>query len=180
VLRILRGLPDLRTPRMLRHLERCFRAGKEKRGFALLHYSIQRDHLHLLVEVKNRRTLARGLQGLAIRIAKCVNRRWHRARGQVFAERYFALALKTLRQIWRTTRYVLNNGRKHGAWMKKDEPDPYSSGAWFRGWSTPARRPSRSPPVVFWSLDLWPRLDFNDIPGPRWHESPELEPVFLL
>jgi REP element-mobilizing transposase RayT len=44
---------------MLRHLERCPRAGKEKKGFALLHYSIQRDHLHLMVEAKNKRALGK-------------------------------------------------------------------------------------------------------------------------
>jgi REP element-mobilizing transposase RayT len=55
VWRIRRGLPGLRTPRGLRRLERAFRRGKERDGFALLHYSIQDDHLHLMVEVKNRR-----------------------------------------------------------------------------------------------------------------------------
>src|SRR5262245_445271 len=39
VWRIRRGLPDLRTPRGLRRLEGAFRKGKERDGFALLHYS---------------------------------------------------------------------------------------------------------------------------------------------
>jgi len=60
VWRIRRGLPDLRTPRGLRRLEGAFRRGKERNGFALLHYSIQHDHLHLMVEVKNRRKLSKG------------------------------------------------------------------------------------------------------------------------
>ena len=93
VLRICRGLPDLRTPRALRRLEAAFRAGKEKKGFRLVHYSIQREHLHLMVEVTSKRKLARGMQGLAIRIAKALNRHWHARKGQVFAERYFAVAL---------------------------------------------------------------------------------------
>ena len=35
VLRIRRGLPSLRTPRVWRVMERCFRRGKEKDGFGL-------------------------------------------------------------------------------------------------------------------------------------------------
>ena len=106
VWRIRRGLPGLRTPRALRRLERAFRLGKERDGFALLHYSIQNDHLHLIVEVKNRRKLSKGLQALGIRLAKALNSLWHRRKGGVFAERYFALALASCRQIWRTVRYV--------------------------------------------------------------------------
>ena len=36
VLRVRRGLPWLRTPRTYRVLERALRAGKEKKGFALV------------------------------------------------------------------------------------------------------------------------------------------------
>src|SRR6185503_2615016 len=111
-----RGLPALRTPRGLRRLERAFRKGKERDGFALVQYSIQQDHLHLVVEVKNRRKLSKGLQALGIRIAKSLNSLWNRRKGNVFAERYFATAMTTVRQMWRTIRYVLNNGRKHGTW----------------------------------------------------------------
>src|SRR5262245_36423663 len=149
VLRIKRGLPDLRTPRALRRLEGAFRRGKEKNGFGLLHYNVERDHLHLVVEVRNKRKLARGMQGLAIRLARALNSLWKRPKGAVFADRYFAVALTTLRQIWRTIRYVLSNGRKHGTWRVKDRPDPYSSGRWFTGWvGANFCRPTRSAPVV--------------------------------
>src|SRR6185503_14674738 len=134
VWRISRGLPGLRTPRALRRLERAFRLGKERTGFALLHYSIQQDHLHLMVEVKDRRKLSRGLQALGIRVAKSLNSFWRRRRGRVLAERYFAAAVEGWRQIWRTVRYILNNGRKHGSWTVKGRPDPYSSGSWYLPW----------------------------------------------
>ncbi|MSR63482.1 MAG: hypothetical protein EXS08_13655 [Planctomycetes bacterium] len=58
VWRIARGLPGLRTPRAQHRLERAFRIGKERDGFALVHYSIQHDHLHPMVEVKDRRKLS--------------------------------------------------------------------------------------------------------------------------
>ncbi len=172
VWRIKRGLPDLRTPRGLRRLEGAFRRGKERDGFALLHYSIQRDHLHLMVEVKNRRKLSKGLQALGIRLAKSLNSLWRRRRGSVFAERYFAAGLQGWRQIWRTVRYILNNGRKHGAWTVKSQPDPYSSGRWYLPWRQhDICRPLRRSPVTRpSSFDFLPHIGLDDMPGPRWQE----------
>ena len=45
VLRVRRGLPWLRTPKAYRVLERAFREGKEKRGFALVQFSVQRGRV---------------------------------------------------------------------------------------------------------------------------------------
>ena len=173
VLRIARGLPDLRSPKLLKMFERSFRAAMERAGFAITHYSIQRDHIHVVVEVADKRALARGMQALAIRIAKQLNARWNRkGQGRVFAERYFALALTSYRQMWRTVRYVLNNGRKHGSWTKKDEPDPFSSGPWFVRWSSAPRRPSRRAPVARSRYYDWLAcIGVNDVPGPRWQEA---------
>jgi len=173
VWQIRRGLPDLRTPRGLRRLEGAFRKGKERDGFALLHYSIQHDHLHLIVEVKNRRKLSKGLQALGIRLAKSLNSLWRRRKGSVFAERYFAAALEDVRQIWRTFRYVLNNGRKHGTWKVKGQPDPYSSGRWYLPWSSRhIYRPLRSSPVMEPQsiASFIPWIGIDDVPGPRWQE----------
>jgi len=148
VWRIRRGLPGLRTPRCYRVLERCFRAGKEKQGFGVTYFSVQRDHLHLIVEASDRRLLARGLQGLAVRIAKGLNRHWNRRKGSVFAERYFARLLERPRQVFNAIRYVLNNGRKHGERISAGRADPYSSGRWFTGWLDEIKRPLRRSPVA--------------------------------
>jgi len=150
VLRICRGLPWLRTPKTYRVLERALRAGKEKKGFALVQYSVLGDHLHLLVEAESKRKLARAMQGLMIRIAKALNRFWRRRRGSVFADRYFARLVEGGLALKRALAYVLNNARKHGVWSSPSRPDPYSSGPWYVGWWGPSdiRRPLRAPPVV--------------------------------
>ena len=171
VLRIRRGLPWLRTPKTYRVLERAFRSGRSKDGFRLVEFSVQRDHLHLVVEAEGRRKLTRGMQGLMIRIAKALNRFWRGRVGSVFADRYFALAIKSCQQAWRTVRYVLHNGRKHGVWHAKDRPDPFSSGRWFVQWrSRDFCRPLRAPPVDearYLSIMLAViALDF--VPGSRW------------
>ena len=178
VLRIERGLPWLRTPKTYRVLERAFRKGREKGDFRLIEYSVQRDHLHLVVEAGHRRHLTRGMQGLTIRIAKALNRFWRGRVGRVFADRYVALALTKRRQLWRTLRYVLNNGRKHGVWNVKKRPDPYSSGRWFLRWEGRGapQLPLRSRPVVLprlFELLALPGIQLDDMPGPRHFEEAE-------
>src|SRR5207244_5409220 len=39
-------------------------------GFRILHFSVQDDHLHLIVEADDRRALGRGLRGVTIRVAR--------------------------------------------------------------------------------------------------------------
>jgi len=108
-------------------------------GFRLVHFSVQRDHLHLLVEAADRRALSRGVQGLSIRLARAINRRLQR-HGKVFADRYHARALKTPRAVHWALRYVLLNARKHerGAFaVPFGFVDPCSSAAWFDGFARP-------------------------------------------
>jgi hypothetical protein len=127
-----------------------------------------------MVEVKNRRKLSKGLQALGIRLAKSLNSLWRRKKGHVFAERYFAVALENWRQMWRTIRYVLNNGRKHGSWRVKGKPDPYSSGRWYLPWSQRdfCRPLRRSPVMQAASIATFiPWIGIDDMPGPRWQEA---------
>src|SRR5262245_15005416 len=66
-MRVERDLPSLREWRAAEAIEGAIGNG-HKEGFRVIHYSIQPDHLHLVVEAEGRRTLMRGIQGLAIRI----------------------------------------------------------------------------------------------------------------
>jgi hypothetical protein len=124
-----------------------------------------------MVEVKNRRKLSKGLQALGIRLAKSLNSLWRRRKGHVFAERYFAVALASWKQIWRTIRYILGNARKHGSWTVKGRPDPYSSGRWYLPWiGKDICRPLRSSPVMKPSsiASFIPEIGIDEVPGPRW------------
>ena len=160
VLRVRRGLPGMRTPRAWRVLERAFRKGKQRNGMKLLHYSVQEDHLHLVVEVYKREHLSRGMQGLAIRLAKALNKHWHR-KGTVFSDRYYGRQVKTHSELRRVVRYVLMNAKKHGTELPGYEglPDPFSSAPWFVFWceSAELRRPNRTPPVV---LELFSKYEY--------------------
>jgi REP element-mobilizing transposase RayT len=157
----------MRTPRAYRFLERAFRAGKQRGGMRLIEYTVLSNHLHLIVEVKNRAQLARGMQGLNIRLAKALNRHWLR-KGRVFADRYFAVVVKSPRQAMKVLKYVLNNARKHGVQLAESMPDPFSSARWFSRWLERPRKPLRSPPVVeAWSWEPWRLISLNEIPGQR-------------
>ena len=137
-------VPSFRNERLLHVFQTALRAASTSR-FRLLAFSVQSDHLHLLVEADEPTGLARGVQGLAIRVAKAVNRALGRA-GRVWAGRYHAHFLRTPRETRRALVYVLNNFRKHvrGAIGL----DPYSSARWFNGWATPVERAETVSPVV--------------------------------
>src|SRR5205823_6317662 len=73
-MRVRTGVGYLRTQRMLARLEDVFREAKERFGMHVVHYSVQGNHVHLIVEAEHRGALAKGMQGLAIRLAKAINR----------------------------------------------------------------------------------------------------------
>ena len=88
------GLPKLRRRAEHAALRGAFTKGKERFGFRLVHYVVMNDHMHFVVEAASRDSLRRGVQGLAIRIARALNRLWAR-KGRVFADRFHDRVLKT-------------------------------------------------------------------------------------
>ena len=111
-LRTVGSVPGMRRQRVVSAVEESFRQARIRFGMRVVHYSIQGNHLHLLVEAEDRESLARGMQGLAIRIAKTLNRLFARA-GKVWADRYHAHVLKTRREAANALRYVLGNFARH-------------------------------------------------------------------
>jgi hypothetical protein len=147
----LRALPDvgsLRDCPAYPALEGAL-AAASKTESRVCQFSVQSDHLHLMVEAADRDAPGRGMQGLAMRCARAVNRALGR-RGRVFADRYHARALKTPREVRNGLVYVLPNWRKSVAgaqWL-----DGCSSARWFDGWRGPrpvwAQPPPGAPPVM--------------------------------
>jgi REP element-mobilizing transposase RayT len=110
-LRSSRDLPSLRAAGVFRAIGTAL-AGASSGQFRVLHFSAQADHVHLLVEADAHAALVRGLQGLAIRLARAVNRLLGR-RGRVWSDRYHARQLRTPREVRHALVYVLTNWRKH-------------------------------------------------------------------
>jgi putative transposase len=120
----------LRSRRSFRVIQRAFYAGNNRFGFRLNHFSVQGDHLHLIVEAADSAALAKGMQGLQVRIARGLNRMMGRT-GRVFADRYHARILRTPTEVKRALYYVLANYQKHAAERGKTFPptyqDPFTS-----------------------------------------------------
>jgi REP element-mobilizing transposase RayT len=130
-LTVRRGLPTLRETRAHDAILGALRAGAQREGFGLVEYSAQLDHLHLICEVVDRRSLTRAMVGLSVRVARALNRAWGRS-GPVFADRYHERALRTPREVWNALRYVFGNARHHGYELASGI-DPCSSARWFHG-----------------------------------------------
>ena len=134
-LKVIEGLTSLRVRRVLRSVLGGLMAAKERFGVRLVQFSVQSDHVHLVAEARSKEALSRAMKGLAVRLARAINRVLGR-KGAVFAERYHQRVLTTPRQVRNALAYVLCNGRKHGhapgrsSWL-----DPCSSAASFDGWS---------------------------------------------
>ncbi len=101
------------------------RANRAREDFRILHFSVQADHVHLIIEADSHRALSRGMQGLAVRIARNVNPLLFR-RGPLWSGRYYGRALASPRAFKNALKYVLNNFRKHGEPVRRDR-DPCSS-----------------------------------------------------
>jgi hypothetical protein len=131
---LLPAVGNLRRRKTMAVLFAALGKGAERPGFRVVEFSAQKSHLHLVCEADDERALARGLQGLGIRIARGLNGRLGR-KGRVFADRYFARALTTPREVRAALAYVLNNSRRHArkplarGWL-----DPCSSAPLFGGW----------------------------------------------
>ncbi len=187
--RVSAGLASFRRRDIFAVVRGALACGKARFGCRVVHWSVQSNHLHLLVEAQGRTSLSRGMQGLLVRIAKRVNHHLAR-RGSVFADRYHDRILRSPREVRHALAYVLNNGLRHGlrfvqrlrdALREHRVPalDPCASGRYFDGWRRhpdvplPVAPDHHDPPVASartWLLRIgWRRhrlLTLDEVPGP--------------
>jgi REP element-mobilizing transposase RayT len=136
-LRVRRGIPSLRKSRFLRELRPSLRKACERGEFRVAHYSVQGNHLHLIVEAAGKEALGRGMKAVGARVARAVQRAFDVA-GAVMHGRYHLRVLRTPREVRSAIAYVLLNVRKHFKQRRGFAPavriDEASSGRWFEGW----------------------------------------------
>ena len=181
VLRTAAWVPWLRRGVVYRALRRVLERYHGRTAFRVIHVSIQKNHLHLLVEAGDRRALTAGMQSFAINAARALNACDGRT-GQVFAYRYHATQIRTPWHARHALAYVLNNWRRHrqdvaSARTLAAKLDPYASGLAFAGW---AQRPRFATPAGYKPLPVsapmtallafdWQRfglIDLHETPGP--------------
>jgi REP element-mobilizing transposase RayT len=141
--RVVREVGNLRKRHIYRAMRFALYSAANRDDFRVVHFSIQHNHLHLIVEAANQRAMSRGMQGLLISAARHVNmeieaRTGERRRGRVVADRYHARVLNSPKQCRNALSYVLNNWRRHeedrAAVASGWTLDPFSSAVNFGGW----------------------------------------------
>ena len=143
VMRVVPAVGSMRRRSMYKAMRDASIIAALRQRFRIVHISIQRTHIHMLVEADTKLALARGMQGFQISVARNVNTalgvdRYRRRRGPVFADRYHLEVITSPKQARCALSYVLNNWRKH----REDQQglartwlvDPFSSGASFPDW----------------------------------------------
>jgi REP element-mobilizing transposase RayT len=146
-LRRAKGLPSLRTGRLHDEVRAAIRQTRRD-DFRIAHYSIQADHVHLIVEAEDAAALTRGMRSFAVRAAMGINGRvLRRPRGRIWGDRYHRRDLGSPRQVRNTLVYVMANHLKHGE-TDVGLLDPCSSGPWWDGWIHVLEPPPEPCPVA--------------------------------
>jgi len=123
---------NLRSARSFTVVDAALRGVRGRGDFRVVHWSVQGNHVHAIVEADGARALACGMRALGIRLARGLNRMMGRS-GPVFEDRFHAHVLQTPAEVRNALRYVLGNLARHsGQWgerMGGPWVDPFSSAA---------------------------------------------------
>ena len=153
-LRRAKGLPSLRSERIANLVQRAI-ADTQRHGFRIVEYSVQADHVHMIVEAEDSAELTRGMRSFTVRVARRINGRiFPRRRGRVWADRYHRHDLTNPTEVRHALVYVLDNHLKHRH-FDAGLIDPCSSAPWFTGWMQnvmPPPEPSATAPPRTWLL----------------------------
>src|SRR5262245_55645912 len=112
-LRVVGAIGNLRRRSAYQAIREATLTTARREDFRIVHVSIQRTHVHLLVEADDKRTLAAGMQGFQISAAKHLNaaiskgRLGPRRRGTVFPDRYHAEIITSPRQARHALSYLM-------------------------------------------------------------------------
>jgi REP element-mobilizing transposase RayT len=188
-LRVIAPIPTLRRPDAYHAIRHSMYAVIERADFRIVHISIERDHLHLIIEADDHESLWEGVRAFESSAAQRLNHAIStatgaRRTGKVFADRYHARLIPSPTQARNTIAYVLNNFRRHGYDQGMEtmfwDVDYYSSGPSFDGWAELDDSPFLFPTPDYLRLSVcrprtwllragWRRagpIRMRDIPGP--------------
>ena len=112
-IKIIRDKAGLKNKAMLKVLQQAIVKARGK-GLAVIHYTLEFDHIHLLVESGDHQELGKAMQSLGVSLSMAINR-LRKAKGRVFKTRYHLRKLKTPTEIKNVISYILNNTIKHRA-----------------------------------------------------------------
>jgi REP element-mobilizing transposase RayT len=146
-LRAVNGLPSFRAERLFVAFERAVRTTRRK-DFRIVEFSVQDNHVHLIVEADDKDARARGMKSFSVRANRLFNVASGRRRGRVWGDRYHRRDLTSARQVRNALVYCLANYKKHQH-VTSGAPriDPCSSARWFHGWTAIRTHDDGPPPT---------------------------------
>ena len=192
-LRVVGAVGNLRRRCVYQAVREATLTTARREDFRIVHLSIQRTHIHLLVEANDKHALAAGMQGFQISAAKHLNaaisegRPGPRRRGTVFPDRYHAEIITSPTQARHALSYVVNNWRKHqedlAAPMSSWTIDWFSTAVMFPGWAEYGDEPflwrgpaSYDPLLVFQPRTWLLREGWRKVGSISCHEVPSRRP----
>lgn len=102
---------DIKNKSVLKLLHRGI-ANARKQKLRIIHFTLEYDHIHLLIEADNNLILGKGMKALGVTLAKGVNR-LKKQKGDVYKHRYHFRKIENLIQYKRVLNYIFTNGIKH-------------------------------------------------------------------
>lgn len=97
---------QIRNKTCLKILKRAV-INARKHGLGVIHFSLQSNHVHLIVEATDNETLTRGMRSLTVTFVKRLKR------GKIQLSRYHLHVLKTIQESKNAINYVLFNQQSH-------------------------------------------------------------------
>lgn len=187
-LKVDKAVGRLRRSAAYAAIRRAVAACIGRTDFAIVHSSIQHNHIHLIIEAHNKRALANGVRAFMISATHHLNNARGR-RGRVFIARYHATPIGTPLQARNALAYVLNNWRRHredleGTAQRRANVDPYSTGILFDGWKEVPGGfavPDGYEPLLVHAPRSWlltvgwrkhPLIGLREVPGPIARHAP--------
>lgn len=96
----------IRNKHALKLLKRALLKARSQ-GLCVIHFSLQSNHIHLIVEAQSNQILTKGMRSLTVTFAKGLHL------GRIQVGRYHLHVLKSIQETRHAVRYVLFNKQKH-------------------------------------------------------------------
>ncbi len=121
--KMVKEIPNLRTKHRFKLIKRAILKAREKK-LRIIHFCVQSNHLHLLVEASDKAELGKSMQSFCTSLAKLINNSCRR-RGRVFVDRYHLHILRTSQEVKNAMKNIFQKLYKHT--KGKKQLDYYSS-----------------------------------------------------
>lgn len=102
---------DIKNKRILKALHHAIKRARLQR-LKVIHYTLEYNHAHIVVEAINNKILHKGMQALGISLAKAINK-IKQLKGTVYKHRYHFKKLSSRRELKNALHYIFKNGIKH-------------------------------------------------------------------